>query len=208
MSYTYNPIYTHFKGNKVSRSEFIERLVVERIIKSKMPDDERSWGKVFELKHSSSVIQICRLLAQKRSLNEELAVIIAALHDLFVNDTGRTTNHAHASAKMVEGILRKTKKFTDAEIKLIAKAVSEHSDKDKVSKNSYVELIKDADVFDCGLYEGVHDAYVYEKAPKTCRAYFDRIIRVRKELGLPKDPRWNSIEYLEQGKKYYEKTKK
>jgi uncharacterized protein len=208
MSYTYNPIYTHFKGNNISRVEKIERLVVETILKSKMPDDERSWGKVFEIKHSSSVIQFGRILAQKRGLDEELVVVICALHDIYVDDTGRTTDHAHASAKKVEKILRKSKEFTDKEIKLICKAVSQHSDKDKVSKDPYVELIKDVDVFDCGLYEGVHDAYVYEKAPKTCRAYFDRIIRVRKELGLPKDPRWDSIEYLEQGKKYYEKHKK
>lgn len=201
MSYTYNPIYTHFKGNKISRIEYLERLVVETILKSKMPDDERSWGKVFEIKHSSSVIQMGRLLAQKRGLDEELVVAICALHDIYVDNSGRTTNHAHASAKMAEKILKKTKKFTDKEIKLICKAVSQHSDKDKVSKDPYVELIKDVDVFDCGLYEGVHDAYVYEKAPKICRAYFDRIIRVRKELGLPKDPRWDSIEYIEQGKK-------
>ena len=206
MSYIYNPIYTHFKGDNVSRCELIERIVVETILKSKMTDTERSWGKVFEIKHSSSVVQLGRILAQKRGLNEELAVVICALHDIYVDDSGRVTDHANASAIMAEKILKKTKKFTAKEIKLIVKAVKEHSDKHVISQDPYVELIKDVDVFDCGLYEGVHDAYVYEKSPKVCRAYFDRIIKVRKELGLPHDPRWDKVEYLEQGKKYYDKN--
>ena len=69
MSYIYNPIYTHFKGDNVSRCELIERIVVETILKSKMTDTERSWGKVFEIKHSSSVVQLGRILEQKRGLN-------------------------------------------------------------------------------------------------------------------------------------------
>jgi hypothetical protein len=208
MSYTYNPIYTHFKGNKVSRTELIERLVVETIMKSKMPDGERSWGKVFEIKHSSSVIQLGRILAQKRRLNEELVVVICALHDIYVDDSGRVTDHASAGAKIAEKILKKTKKFTEKEIRLIVKAVKEHSNKHIISKDPYAEIIKDVDVFDCGLYEGVHDAYVYEKSPQICQAYFNRIKKVRKELGLPRDFRWDRVEYLEQGKKYYEKHQK
>lgn len=208
MSYTYNPVYTHFKGDKVSRAELIQRIVVETILKSKMPDDERSWGKVFEIKHSSSVIQIGRLLAQKRGLDEELAVIIGALHDIYVDETGRVTDHAHQGAKLTEKILRKTKKFTEKEIAVITKAVREHSDKHILSKDSYVELIKDADVFDCGLYEGVHDAYVYEKPLAICQAYFERIKKVRREFGLPKDPRWDKIKFIEQGKYFHEKNKK
>lgn len=207
MAYIYNPIYTHFKGDKVSRSEFIERMVVETIIKSKMPDNERSWGKVFEIKHSSSVIQLGRILAQKRGLNEEMVIVICALHDIYVDDSGRVTDHANVGAIMAEKILKKTKKFTDKEIKLIVRAVKEHSNKHIISEDPYAELIKDVDVFDCGLYEGVHDAYVYEKSPAICKAYFERIKRVRRELGLPKDPRWDKVEFIEQGKKFYEKKK-
>lgn len=205
MAYTYNPIYTHFMGNNVTRSEFIQRTVVETIMKSKVPDSQRSWGKVFELKHSSSVIQLGRVLAQKRGLNEELVVIICALHDIYVDNTGRVTDHAHKGAVMTKTILEKTKKFTAKEIKLITKAVREHSDKHLVSKDPYIEIIKDVDAFDCGLYDGVHDGYIYEKSPENCKKYFARIIKVRKELGLAKDPRWDKVEYLEQGKTYYEK---
>ncbi|OGH87832.1 MAG: hypothetical protein A3J93_05375 [Candidatus Magasanikbacteria bacterium RIFOXYC2_FULL_42_28] len=185
----------------------MERMVVETIQKSKMPDEERSWGKVFELKHSSSVAQIGRILAQKRGLNEEMAVIICAMHDIYVDHTGRVTDHAHKGAEIAEQMLKKTKKFNKAEIALIVKAIHQHSDKHEKSKNPYVELVKDADVFDCGLYTGVHDAYVYEKSPKICKAYFARIKKVRKELGLPYDARWDKIEFIEQAKGY-EKDKK
>lgn len=207
MSYTYNPIYTHFKGNELSRSELIERFVVETIMKSKRSNDDRSWSKVFEIKHSSSVIQLGRILAQKRGLNEELVVVICALHDIYVDDSGRVTDHADMGAKIADKILKKTKKFTDKEVTLIVRAIREHSNKHKISKDPYVELIKDVDVFDCGLYKGVHDAYVYEKSAKICKSYFERIKKVREELGLPYDIRWDKVEYLEQGKKYYEKNK-
>ncbi len=208
MSYIYNPIYTHFKGDKISRCEFIERKVVETILKSKPPDEERSWSKTFELKHSSAVAQVGRILAQKRGLDPELGAIICAMHDIYVFTTGRVTDHAHKGAPIAKRILRQTKKFTPREITLITTAIYNHSDKHEVSKNPYVELVKDADVLDCGLYEGVHDAYVYEKSQENCKRYFGRIKKVRKELGLPRDPKWDNVDYVEQGKVYFEKNRK
>lgn len=200
MAYVYNPIYHHFKGNKLARVEIIERAMVQTILKSKMPDEERSWSKTFELKHSSGVCQIGRILAQKRGLDPELGAIICVMHDIYVFTTGRVTDHAHKGAPIAEKLLRKTKKFNDREINLIVSAIYNHSDKHIVSKNPYIELVKDADVLDCGLFHGVHDAYVYEKKPKTCREYFKRIRSVRKELGLPKDAQWDTVEYIDQGK--------
>ncbi len=205
MSYTYNPIYTHFKGDDMTRCEIVERAVVEAILKSKMVDDKRAWSKTFELKHSSSVTQFGRVLAQKRGLSPELSAIICALHDIYVFTTGRVTDHAHKGAPIARKILEKTKKFTEAEIKLITSAIYNHSDKHIVGKNPYVELVKDADVFDCGLYDGVHDAYIYEKSQDTCKKYFSRIKAVRKELGLPKDSQWDRLDYVERGKEFYKK---
>ncbi|MBI3573705.1 HD domain-containing protein [Candidatus Kaiserbacteria bacterium] len=205
MSYRYNPIYPHFQGNKLTRTELMERTTIETILKSKIPDKNRSWGKVFELKHASAVTQIGRILAQKRGLDGDLAAIICTMHDIYVFTTGRTTDHAHKSAVIAEKLLRKNKKFTEAEIKLIRGAIYNHSDKHIVSKNPYHELVKDADVLDCGLYDGVHDAYVYEKPRALCKKYFQRIKNVRKELHLPKDFRWDSLDYIEQGKGYHAK---
>ena len=205
MTYTYNPIYHHLKGKNVTRAELIEREMIRIILKSKMPDAERSWSKTFELKHTSAVTQIGRILAQKRGLDSTLAAIMCAMHDIYVFTTGRAAEHAHKGAPIAVALLKKTKRFTPKEIKLIASAIYNHTDKHIVSKNPYVELVKDADVLDCGLYDGVHDAYVYEKSPANCRAYFKRIKKVRKELGLPKDAKWDSIEYVEQAKGYAKK---
>lgn len=205
MAYIYNPIYHHFKGKNVTRAELIERMMIQIILKSKLPDADRSWSKTFELKHTSAVAQIGRMLAQKRGLDPSLAAIICAMHDIYVFTTGRATDHAHLGAKLAQKFLQKTRRFTALEIKLITGAIYNHSDKHIVSKNPYAELVKDADVLDCGLYDGVHDAYVYEKSPANCRKYFNRIKRVRKELGLPKDKKWDSIEYVEQAKGYVKK---
>lgn len=196
MSYTYNPIYTHFKGDHITRSERIERMVTDIILKSPLPDEDRAWSKTFELKHSASVAKIGRMLAQQRGLDENLAVIICALHDIYVFETGRVTDHGPKGAPIAEKILRETKEFTEDEIKLITKAVKNHSDKHIISKDPYIELIKDADVFDCSLYEGVHDAYVYEKSEETCKHYFARVRRIREELNLPAEKQWSVYEMV------------
>lgn len=208
MSYTYNPIYHHFKGEHVTRSELIERMVTEIILQSPLPDEERAWSKTFELKHSASVSKIGRILAQKRGLNEEIASVICVLHDIYVFETGSAKDHAIQGAQRAEKILRKTKKFSKKEIGQIVKAVKNHSDKHVYSDDPYVELVKDADVFDCSLFEGAHDGYLYEKSPDMCREYFKRINAVRDELGLPRDSQWDCFEMIGKEAKKYLAAKK
>ncbi|MFH1790053.1 MAG: HD domain-containing protein [bacterium] len=196
MSYIYNAVYSHFKGDNITRVELIERLVAETVINTKIPDEKRSWGKVFELKHSSSVIQIGRLLAEKRGLDIELTAVMSALHDIYVNLTGRISDHAHKGVPIAEKMLEKTNKFKEKEIAVILKGIKNHSDKHIISKDPYVEFMKDADVLDCSMYVGVHDAYLYEKSEKIVRTYFARIKKIRKELGLPKDDQWNNFKMI------------
>jgi uncharacterized protein len=198
-----NLVYTHFKGDNITRCEIIERKVVELIQKSELPDVERAWSKTFELKHSSSVIQFGRILAQKRNLNPELAAIICVMHDIYVFTTGTAVDHAHQGAPIAKQILEETKKFTAEEIEIITSAIYNHSDKHIKSKDPYVELVKDADAFDCSLYDGVHDAYIHEKSPDKCIDYFARIKAVRKELNLPKDPQWDNLDYMGRDKNYH-----
>lgn len=190
--------YTHFQGDNVSRAERVERHVVEVILDScsKISDDKRVWGKVFELKHSSSVAQFGRVLAEKRGLSSEIGAIVCVLHDIYVNTTGDAKDHAHKGAVIAEEFLRSINKFSEEEIKTIVWAIYEHSDKHVVSGNPYAELVKDADVLDCSTYEGTHDAYVYEKTSEACRKYFDRVQAVRAEMGLPHDPQWDSVELI------------
>ena len=177
--------YHHFKGNRLSRSEYIQRLVTRELLKSRVPDNKRDSSITWELKHSSSVVQIARILALKRGLKVEYAEIIAALHDIGVIKTGKYQEHARRGMKIAKSILRKTGRFTDKEIALITNAIGSHSDKHIYSDEPYTELIKDADVFDCSLYEGVDQEYIRTKTPEKLKEYFRRLRRIRKELGLP-----------------------
>ncbi|MBI5135118.1 HD domain-containing protein [Candidatus Uhrbacteria bacterium] len=183
--------YTHFKGNHLSRSELVQRMVVEAILQSPVPDEKRDWSKVFELKHSSSVVQTACMLAQKRGLNQEMAVLGAVLHDIAVFKTGSATNHAINGANIVTPILQRMGVFSDEEIGHIALLVREHSNKHLISADSLVELVKDADVFDCSLLEGAYDAYREQKSSEIVAHYFARIQKVRAELGLPHDKQWD-----------------
>lgn len=208
MAYTYNPIYHHFKGDDVTRSELIERIVTKVILESKMPDEDRAWSKTFELKHSASVVKIGRILAQKRGLDEEIAAIACALHDIYVFETGRCTDHGRLGAPIAKKMLEDSGRFSDEEISLIVKTVKNHSDKHVFSDDPYVELVKDADVFDCSLFEGTHDAYVYEKSEKMCQQYFKRVRDIRVELGLPLEDKWDTCEMVGEGAKKYMEEKK
>lgn len=191
--------YHHFKGNKLTRSEFIQRKVVQLILNSKLTDKERESSKVFELKHSSGCTQVGRILAEKRRLNKEYAELICILHDIYVIVKGKYKNHANLGAPIAERILKATKKFKPKEIKLISEAVFNHSDKHIYSKNPYVELAKDADTLDCFLYDNVEGYYTGNKPPKVAKEYFKRIIKIRKELGMRPVPKYNKlIKELEQ----------
>ena len=64
----------------------------------------------------------------------------------------------------------------------------DHSDKDVYSNNPYIELVKDADVFDCSLYKNAGNYYRIHKSPKIVADYEKRIRTVRSELGLAEDP--------------------
>lgn len=171
-------MYHHFTGSGMSRSEKIERLIVDRILNS-IPDEQREESKAWQLKHISSCIQITRILAAKRGLDRELATVIAALHDLAAVDAGTYSEHAHKSAELAKELLDD---FTEDEQKIILDAISNHSDKQIYSDNPYTELIKDADTFDCCLYDDT--VYEAEKPPEIAKEYMKRYKKVRDELGL------------------------
>ncbi len=174
--------YHHFKGDNLNRSEKIQRLVVRTIMESKLPNERRENSLEFEFKHSSGVIQISRIFAEKRGLNVELAEIIAALHDIHATINGTYKNHAVESSSIAREILEKSGDFKKEEIDLVCEAIRRHSEKDIYSSSPYVELIKDADTFDCFLYD---DHGYDDKPPQLRKEYFRRIIKLRKELGLP-----------------------
>ena len=185
--------YHHFKGNKLNRSEFVQRKVIELILNSKLTDKQRESSKVFELKHSSGCVQVGRILAEKRRLNKEYAELICVLHDIQVIVKGKYKDHAHLGAPIAEKILTATGKFNEKEIKIISEAIFHHSDKHIYTKNPYVELAKDADTLDCFLYDNVEGYYTGNKPPKVAKEYFKRIIKLRKEMGMRPVKKYEAI---------------
>ncbi|MFH1181809.1 MAG: HD domain-containing protein [Candidatus Woesearchaeota archaeon] len=174
----------HFKGKDLSRSEKIQRLVVEMLLKSSVPDEKRENSIVWELKHSAGCCQIGRILAQKRGLNVEIAEIISVLHDIYAIIEGKYESHAKRGAAMAKDILEKSGDFTPEETALITEAIAHHSEKEIYSGNAYAELIKDVDVLDCSLYENSESFYILHKPKNIYDEYVRRAKKARKELGL------------------------
>jgi pyruvate,water dikinase len=179
--------YPHFKGNNLSRSEKIQREVVEMILNSDIPNEKRESSDIWELKHSSGCCQVGRILAEKRDLNVELVEIIAVLHDIAVVTTGSYKDHAKKGGVVTKKILEKSNDFSTEEIKTICDGVAHHSEKDIYTDNPYIEIAKDLDAFDCCLYEGSINYYKIHKPKDVFEKYCDRIRKVRKELGLQTD---------------------
>ena len=174
--------YHHFIGNGLNRSEKIHAWIVNELLNSKLPNEKRESSIQWELKHSSGVIQMARLLAQKRNVNEELAEIAAGLHDLYVIVHGGYEEHAKRGAPIARELLEKGGQFSNPEIEKICNAISSHSDKHLQSNDPLSELIKDADCFDCFFYGDT--VYDY-KPPKQLKHYYKRIINIRNAFGLP-----------------------
>lgn len=174
----------HYKGKNLTRSEKIERRVLQILLKSKLPDKQRESSIIWEIKHSSGCCQIGRMLAEKRGLDNELVNVICVLHDIFSILKGKYKDHAAKSAAIAEKILHESNEFNNKEIKLITEAIKHHSEKDIYSDNPYIEIAKDVDVFDCSLYRNAEGYYKLHKPAKVFREYVRRIKKVRKELCL------------------------
>lgn len=176
--------YHHFKGNDLSRSEKIQREVTKLLLKNKLPDEKRENSIVWEFKHHAGCVQIGRILAQKRKLDVELAEIICVLHDIYAIIEGKYNNHAKLGADIARKILEDSGDFSPSEIETITEAIAHHSDKHKYTNKPYVELAKDADIFECSLYAGAKGFYRLHKPKSVFKEYVNRIKKVRLELGL------------------------
>lgn len=174
----------HYKGSELSRFEKVERKVMELILASKIPDSQREDSIVFELMHASGCMQIARILAQKRGLNVEISEVASLMHDIYVIINGTYKNHGTLGAPIAEKILIEIGGFSKEEIKIITDAVFHHSEKEIYSDDSYTELVKDVDVFDCSLYKGAEGFYKIHKPEPIFNEYVNRIKEAREELGL------------------------
>lgn len=177
----------HYKGNNLSRSEKVERKILELLLFSKLPDDQRESSIIWEIKHSSGCVQIARILAQKRELDVEISEVASLLHDIYVIVNGSYKNHGPLGAPIAGEILKENGGFSEEEIKTITDAVAHHSEKEVYSEDPYIEMVKDVDVFDSSLYRNSEGYYRIHKPEHIFREYVARIKKVREELGLPID---------------------
>ncbi len=172
--------------DRMNRCEMIQAWVVNEILNSKLPQEARESSVQWELMHSSGVMQLARVLARKRGVDEELATVAATLHDICVITNGTYENHGVRGGQITRELLTRSGDFSASETDLIADAISNHSDKQIYSEDKLTELIKDADTFDVFLY-GEH---VYDYKPKDKRIhYWKRMASISRELGLP-IPAW------------------
>ena len=177
--------YHHFKGEHLTRSEWVERFVVDELVATNVSDADRESSQAWELMHSSTCKAFMHVLAEKRGVDVELARVAGALHDYYVVKTGKYKNHARLGATLVREVLANQGGFSESEIEFVCEMVGNHSDKHIHSDSPHVELVKDADVFDCSLYYGTEFYYLTRKPLPVCHEYFRRVLRVRQELAMP-----------------------
>lgn len=124
--------------------------------------------------HLYGVAQACALLAARRGVEAELAVIAGMLHDLHTYAAMDARDHALKSAEMARTLLQELGSFREDEIKAVCTAIARHSDKQTVH-GPLDEVLKDADVLQHMLYDPLQEGGDSQKSRRA---------RLKEELGL------------------------
>lgn len=137
-----------------------------------LKDEDRELPMKWSFMHMYSSSQLATLIAIKKRLNPELLGIIAALHDIGAIKTKKRENHAQNGSKFVYEVINEYNTnlrgnldiITKDETKIIHDAVINHSDKETVSEDPYIEAMKDVDSLDRYLHgvptKGGHIAHL------------------------------------------------
>ena len=183
--------YHHFRNDRIEASDRVakcERLVVDKLLGSSLPDSRRESSVAWELKHEAGVAQMARLLARKRGLAVDLCTVGGILHDIYVIVEGKYEDHAHRGAPIAKAILDEIGLFSEEETARILKVVYHHSDKHIWTSDGFAELGKDADTLDCLLYPDALQYYLGNKRLEIFRHYLKRAQRLWDEFNLPQEP--------------------
>lgn len=124
--------------------------------------------------HLYGVSQMCAVIARKRNVSAELAIIAGMLHDIAAYKNAGCHNHAHESAAMADKILGALNLFSGDEHDSICGAVYNHSDKESCHP-PLTEVLVDADVACHYLY----NPYQFSAASDAVAA---RLSRLRTEF--------------------------
>ena len=79
--------------------------------------------------HLYGVAQACALLAVRRGVEAELAVIAGMLHDLHAYAAMDARDHAPKSAEMARTLLQELGSFREDEIAAVCTAIAQHGDR-------------------------------------------------------------------------------
>lgn len=124
--------------------------------------------------HLYGVAQACAVIAAKRGLDCELAVIAGMLHDIYSYIAGDRINHAERGAAMCRSLMTDMSIFTRVEIKTVFSAVYRHSDKASAHE-PFDELLKVADVMQRCYYDPLYAPVQHER---------ERFLKLKTEFGL------------------------
>ncbi|MFX1484450.1 MAG: HD domain-containing protein [Promethearchaeota archaeon] len=134
--------------------------------------------------HMHTTTQLAKLLAMKRGCDVEIAAMTAAFHDVYSLHTGKWEDHGKLAKPYIDEIINEYNEvwgdqlgsITEEEVKQIIGAIRDHSEKEKIVKDQYAELLKDVDCI---------DSYLHGFEPKG--AHLERVSKVFTELGFSKD---------------------
>jgi HD superfamily phosphodiesterase len=101
--------------------------------------------------HLRETAMLCRLIAIKRSLDDEVCRCAGLLHDLwlaqqsFPLEIGLHGKHGYVGSDIARDMLKQNGGYSDKEIGIICEMIYNHNDKD-IAHDEYSEALKDADV--------------------------------------------------------------
>lgn len=170
----------------------ILRNYIDELIKNK----ER--GKFWRIdRHMETVSQFAAMLALKRGLNPEIAIMTGLLHDIHTLLTDDPKDHEVLGAAKAKEILAELKITSNEETSMICSAVRNHSSKG-TAHSGYSQTLKDADVLSHYFYNPSLDLTgigvtgpKYELEKMILKKLFDELELNRDEY-LPVD-RFRSI---------------
>lgn len=187
----------HFREDQVDptdRVAALEMAVVRELTSTSVTDSGRDSSIAWELKHQAGVTQFGRVLASKRDLDVDLAAVGALLHDIYTIRTGSYEDHARRGGPIAVEMMETTGGFSSADMDIVLRIVTNHSDKDVASDDPWTEFGKDVDVLDCFLYPHSLDEYLLSKPLGKVKWYLARAKRVWIELGIPLQPGFGTLD--------------
>ncbi|HUT80732.1 MAG TPA: HD domain-containing protein [Candidatus Bathyarchaeia archaeon] len=145
-------------GLNVWRLNRILSLIYSRT--NTIESTEREVPMLWSMMHMFSTCQLSKLVALQRGLDPEFAALTCAFHDIYTFIQGKTKDHGIKAEKYIREIIteyntqkkEKLPEISEEDITHIIKIIQAHSDKNSISEDPYIELLKDVDSLDSYLH--------------------------------------------------------